>query len=84
MTNNGDAIDPREIPHSRQLIIYRPPRCFTALEVAIFNHGTFDQRRQVFITALCRSLGLPAHVFEADANYSSSRFRRDRIHDVDW
>jgi hypothetical protein len=60
----------------RALVVYRPPSHFTALEDAIFFHGTHEQRREVLWNVCMRGLGIPLRVLgDGETNYS--RMRKD-------
>jgi hypothetical protein len=60
--------------HCYALIPYKPPDYFTAIEAAIFEHGTHAERLSVLNAVCARSLGVPAFVIEsAETNYSSAK-----------
>lgn len=47
---------------------------FTALEAAIFNNGTHEERMQVLWNVCDRALGIPSRLVDSvDTNYSSAR-----------
>lgn len=46
----------------RALIVYKPSGMFTYLELAILQHGTYAEFRQVMDQAIMRSLGIPKHL----------------------
>ena len=49
-------------------------RHFTALEAAIFNNGTHEERMQVLWNVCDRALGIPSRLVDSvDTNYSSAR-----------
>ena len=59
---------------STALIVYQPPCEFTAIEQAIWDHGTNAEKAEV-LTAVClRAFGIPSQLMgSGDTNYSSAK-----------
>lgn len=65
--------------HCYAMIVWKPVSHFTALEDAIFNHGTHEQRRQVLWNVCMRGMGIPLRILESgETNYSSARCDYER------
>lgn len=60
--------------HCYAMIVWKPVSNFTALEAAIFDNGTHEERMQVLWNVCVRVLGIPSRLVESvDTNYSSAR-----------
>lgn len=59
---------------STALIVYQPPSWFTAVEQAIWDHGTHAERSDVLTKVCMRGLGIPSQLVESgETNYSSAK-----------
>ena len=75
MTKPNDVADGSIASNcSTALIVYQPPSEFTAIEQAIWDHGTNAEKAKVLTTVCLRAFGIPSQLVESgDTNYSSAK-----------